>query len=148
MKKIRCIAIAWIRHKDQTFVLEGFDPIKHDYFYRPIGGGIDFGETGFETVQREFQEETQLALKNVNYLTTLENIFTYKGQPGHEIVRLYQADFVEDWIYQTPEITAFEDSGKAFRACWVDLADFESGKKRLVPEDLLGFINAKTSPSN
>lgn len=143
MKNIRCIAIAWIQHQQQIFVLEGFDPIKNDYFYRPIGGGIDFGETGLVAVQREFQEETQLQLKNIHYLATLENIFTYKGQAGHELVRLYQADFVDAWIYQTPEITAYEDSGKAFKACWVDLAEFESGTKRLVPEDLLDCIAAR-----
>lgn len=143
MKKIRCIAIAWIQHQQQIFVLEGFDPIKNDYYYRPIGGGIDFGETGLAAVQREFQEETQLALENVKYLATLENIFIYKGRPGHELVRLYQADFVDQWIYQTPEITAYEDSGKAFRACWVDLAEFETGAKRLVPEDLLSCMQVQ-----
>ena len=144
MKNIRCIAIAWITHQDQIFVLEGYDPIKSSYFYRPIGGGIDFGETGLAAVLREFQEETQLALKNLEYLHTIENIFTYKGQTGHEMVCLYRADFVEDWIYQTPEITAYEDSGKSFRACWVNLSDFRSGQKRLVPESLLALMDPQT----
>ena len=139
--KIRPIAICLLEHAEQIFVLQGFDPVKESYFYRPLGGGIDFGERGAETVVREFQEETGLALHNVKYLTTLENIFTYKGQSAHEIVLLYRAEFVDQTVYTRQEVLCREDSGKPFRALWVPLADFREGRKRLVPEDLLPWID-------
>lgn len=138
--KIRCIAICLIRHQGSLFVLEGYDPVKESHFYRPLGGGIDFGETGLQTVAREFQEETGQAICNLRYLDTLENIFTYKGRACHEIVRLYEGDFANPEMYQTPEITAFEDNGQRFKALWVSWQDCLSGKKRLVPEDLIGLI--------
>ena len=137
MAQIRTIAICLIQDENRIFVLEGFDPVKGDHFYRPLGGGVDFGEQSADAVVREFQEELGEALIGVEYLDTLENIFTYKGQPGHEIVLLYQGGFSNQALYQKEEVWAKEDSGKAFKACWVDIDDLLSGQKRLVPEQLL-----------
>lgn len=138
--KIRPIAICLLHHQGRIFVLQGFDPVKESYFYRPLGGGIDFGETGAETVVREFREETGHEVTDIRYLTTLENIFTYKGRQAHEIVLLYAGRFVDESLYQRQEVLCQEDSGKPFRALWVPLQDFRSGHKRLVPEDLLPWL--------
>lgn len=137
MSQIRVIAICLIQDKDRIFVLEGFDPIKGDHFYRPLGGGVDFGEQSADAVVREFQEELGEELAGVAYLDTLENIFTYKGQPGHEIVLLYQGYFTNQELYAQDEVWAQEDSGKKFKACWVQIDELLSGQKRLVPEQLL-----------
>jgi len=45
MNHIRSIAICVFRHKNHILVAEGYDPVKDEYFYRPLGGGIEFGET-------------------------------------------------------------------------------------------------------
>ena len=137
MNSIRTIAICLIQDQNRLFVLEGFDPIKGDHFYRPLGGGVDFGEYSADAVVREFQEELGEELAGVVYLDTLENIFTYKGQPGHEIVLLYQGYFTNSELYQKDEVWCQEDSGKPFKACWISVAELLSGQKRLVPEQLL-----------
>jgi hypothetical protein len=41
--KIRPIAICVFRHKDRILVAEGYDPVKKQTFYRPLGGVIEFG---------------------------------------------------------------------------------------------------------
>lgn len=58
MSKIRTLAIALIKNeKNQILLHEGFDSIKKEKFYRPLGGGIEFGEKGAAALVREFQEE-------------------------------------------------------------------------------------------
>jgi len=43
MKQIRPIAICAFLRNNRILVAEGFDPVKDETFYRPLGGGIEFG---------------------------------------------------------------------------------------------------------
>ncbi len=45
-KRVRPLAICVFRHHDRILVMEGYDPVKKEHFYRPLGGGIEFGEPG------------------------------------------------------------------------------------------------------
>lgn len=56
-KTIRNISICVFRKNDSILVFEGYDDVKEDYFYRPIGGGIEYGERSFDTLKREVYEE-------------------------------------------------------------------------------------------
>ena len=80
------IAICVIRREERLLVFEGRDPTKPETFYRPLGGGINFGEIGHEAVARELREEIGAEIENVRYIGMLENIFKFGGQPKHEIV--------------------------------------------------------------
>ncbi len=73
-----------------------------------MGGGVEFGEHSIDALQREFQEEIQAELTNIKYLACLENIFVFNGQTGHELIQLYQCEFVEPKFYQL-ESLAFAD---------------------------------------
>jgi hypothetical protein len=42
--KIRPIAICVFRHQNRILVIEAYDHIKNEKYYRPLGGGIEFGE--------------------------------------------------------------------------------------------------------
>ncbi|MBU4225503.1 MAG: NUDIX domain-containing protein [Chloroflexi bacterium] len=66
-EKIRPIAICVCCHKDKILVAEGHDSKKNQTFYRPLGGTIEFGERGEETVRREFVEEigTETASRSI-----------------------------------------------------------------------------------
>lgn len=44
---------------------------------------------------REIHEETETEITNIKYIGTLENIFTFNGGAGHEIVQVYDASFVD-----------------------------------------------------
>jgi 8-oxo-dGTP pyrophosphatase MutT (NUDIX family) len=138
--RIRCIAICIVEYQDQWLVLEGKDPVSKTYFYRPLGGGIELGETGEQTVQREFLEETGHRLGPPVYRETLENIFIYKGRTCHELVRVYQADLADNFLYTQSRIIAHEDDGSPFTVLWVPLKDFMQEEKRLVPEGILNLV--------
>lgn len=135
-KRIRAIVLGLIQNGSRVFVSEGFDPVKQDYFYRALGGGIEFGETSLDALKREFQEELQAELTNIRYLGCLENLFTYDGKPGHELVQLYRCDFVDQTFYQLEQVN-FADSDQTYTAYWLERDRFHSGELRLVPPQCL-----------
>jgi 8-oxo-dGTP pyrophosphatase MutT (NUDIX family) len=137
--EIRVIALGLIRDDERIFISEGYDPVKQDTFYRALGGGVDFGETSLEALQREFQEEIQAELTNIRYLCCIENLFTFNGKPGHEIIQLYQCDFVDPKLYQI-ERTVFAEGDRKKAALWVEINRFKSGELRLVPEVFLDYL--------
>ena len=122
--KVRPIAICVLRDGDRIFVAEGHDPVKGETFYRPLGGRIEFGEHGHDTVARELMEEIGAQVRNVRYLGTVENIFTYNGQVGHEIVLVYDAEFADREMYDKVSVTAYDDGEVNFQAVWKRLDEF------------------------
>ena len=137
--KIRNIAICLIEHNGKVFVGEGFDEVKNETFYRPLGGGVEFGELAKDTVVREFQEEMETEIEVGSYLTTFENLFTFSGTPGHEIVLLFSATFKDESIYQKDNIKCKEE-GTEFIAKWVNKSDFINATKILYPVGLTGYL--------
>jgi 8-oxo-dGTP pyrophosphatase MutT (NUDIX family) len=135
--KIRVIAICLFARAGKILVLEGHDPIKGQTFYRPLGGGIEFGELAQQTVVRELREEIGATVEDVEYLFTLENIFTYQGKPHHEIVFVYDGVFADETFYARQEIAGFEDNGEPLKAVWKHLSDFGAGGLILYPNGLL-----------
>lgn len=140
--QVRPIAICIFIHKRSLFVGEHYDPVKRETFYRPLGGSIEFGERGSECVVRELREEMNAEVKDLVYLGALENIFIYNGQPGHEIVLLYQGEFVNQRFYELESVKCRENGGE-FLAKWKSIADFKSGKAPLYPDGLLDFLEKK-----
>lgn len=138
--QIRVLALGLIRDGDRTFLAEGYDSLKRQTFYRALGGGVDFGESSYNALQREFQEEIQAELTNIQYLGCLENIFTYNGQLCHEILQVYQCDFVDPTFYQLGPIV-FPEGDRKKRALWLDISHLKSGKLRLVPEQFLEYLS-------
>jgi len=122
-------------------VFRGEDPVKAEVFYRPLGGGIEFGETGETAIRREIREEIGAELVNIRPLGALENIFTYDGGPGHEIVLLFDADLLDTEIYHVEQIAGLEADGGALTVTWKPLVDFRGGD-RLYPEGLLSLLDA------
>ncbi len=120
---IRPIAICVFQNNGRILAAEGVDPLKGQVFYRPPGGAIEFGEHSAATIARELSEELGAAVVDLRYLGALENIFTYNGQTGHEIVMVYDGAFADRSLYDRAVVNGVEDSGLSFRAVWVNLAD-------------------------
>ncbi|MCT7967170.1 NUDIX hydrolase [Laspinema sp. D1] len=137
--KIRVITLGLIQDKNRLFVSEGYDSVKHQSFYRPLGGGIEFGETSLEALKREFQEEVNADLTNIHYLGCVENIFIYNGEPGHEIIQLYRCNFSDHKFYELESLFFFEGK-REVKALWVEIDQLISGELVLVPTKLLDFI--------
>ncbi len=138
-QRVRPTAICVVRQDDRIFVLEGYDPLRNQTFYRPLGGSIEFGERGHDTVVRELREEADADVINVRYMGTLENIFTYNGQMGHEIMLIYEGDFAVPALYEKPWLQCHEDDETPFRAVWKSLDEFDD-RTPLYPDGLLELI--------
>jgi 8-oxo-dGTP pyrophosphatase MutT (NUDIX family) len=139
-EKVRPLAICLFRRGERILVMEGYDPLKREQFFRPLGGGIEFGERGQETVQRELLEEIQAEAQDIHYLFTLENIFTFNGGRGHEIVLVYDGRLNDESLYEReviegPEYDPFRKA--PMRALWMRVDEFGDGRAILYPGGLL-----------
>ncbi|WP_025784456.1 NUDIX hydrolase [Sporosarcina sp. D27] len=137
---IRPLVISVFQQEDTILVAEGYDPVKKDHFYRPIGGGIEFGESSEEALIREMKEELDTGITALAYLGTLENIFSFNGMIGHEIVRVYDASFTENFFNKASIFEGIEDNGELFKVMRLPIQAFRSGELRLVPENLLDLL--------
>lgn len=141
---IRPIVICVFQHNGCILAAEGHEPLKGQAFYRPLGGGIEFGEYSADAIKREISEELGTAVVGLRYLGTIENVFAYNGQTGHEIVMVYDGSFADRSLYEQPFIEALENDGSLFRAVWVNLSDCaKPGAPPLYPTGLLEMLNAQ-----
>ena len=140
--RIRPLALCVFRREDHILVVEGHDPVKKQTFYRPPGGGIDFGESSAAAVLREIREEIAADVLDLRYIGTLENIFTFSGVPGHEIVQVYLGRLADDTLYRMSSIPGVESNGESIRLVWVPLGTF-SAARPLYPDGLRELLEAK-----
>lgn len=140
--KIRPIAICVFRDDDRILAAEGYDSVKKQTFYRPLGGKIEFGEHGADTIVRELKEEIQAEVTNVRYIGTLENLFTYEGQRGHEITLVYDGELVDKSLYERDGLKGWEaDMTLLFTAYWRSMNFFRApGAPPLYPDGLLELL--------
>ncbi|MEE4084445.1 NUDIX hydrolase [Pseudomonas viridiflava] len=135
LQRIRPLAICIFHHQGKILVNEFYDEAKQQTFFRPVGGGIEFGERSSDAIVREVQEELGLSISNLRLIGTLESIFTYAGKPGHEIVQVYDAAFDDVTVYEKLLLDGYESDGSCFRAAWRKASSF-SAISPLVPEGL------------
>lgn len=138
-EKIRTIVLGIFLHNDRLLVFRGEDPERDVVFYRPLGGGIEFGERGCDALVREMREELGAEVTDVRYLGTLESIFTHRGKRGHEIALLYRARFTDPALYERETFEYAQDNGTPIAVSWKPIADFETGAF-LVPRELLAIV--------
>ncbi|MFN5396914.1 MAG: NUDIX hydrolase [Pseudanabaena sp.] len=146
MDKIPCIrpvSICLFRNGDKILVSTSFDSTKQEYFCRPLGGGIEFGESSQEAMLREIREELGLEIENLKLLKVIENIFIYEGKQGHEVVFVYDAEFVDKSFYEKEALTYYESSiTTELTAKWLSLTDMQQQNIKLVPESLTSLLFA------
>ncbi len=134
--RIRPLAICLFSRADKILVAEYFDRVKNEKFFRPVGGGIEFGEYASDAVARETFEELGAAVRNVRYLFTLENLFEFNGERGHEIVLVHDGAFVDESLYAR-EVLYGRDTNDEFEAYWKSLNEIRRDTRPLYPYGLL-----------
>src|SRR6056297_126652 len=103
--KIRPLSLALFENGNKILAKKDNDSVKQEIFYRVPGGGIKFGETSEEALRREIKEEFDADIESPELIEVLENIFTYEGKPGHEIVFLFKVSFADKNFYKQEEFT-------------------------------------------
>ena len=136
-KEIRPIVLGLAIRDGKLLVSEGYDSKKDSHFYRCLGGGIEFQETSEEALKREFMEEIGIEINVKNLLGVAENIFTYEGKKGHELVFMYEIEIPEK-LYKEKYIQ--DEDGDIGEAIWVDINDFKNRSKIIYPEDIFKYI--------
>jgi 8-oxo-dGTP pyrophosphatase MutT (NUDIX family) len=140
MNQIRPVALCVFRNNDRILVFEGFEKLKNETFYRPLGGGIEFGEKAEDTVRRELKEEIDVDVADLKYLGMLENIYIFNEKPYHEVVFIYDGTLVNSGMYEQAVIVGKEANGDDLHVMWKSLAEFGEGKSILYPPGLLELL--------
>lgn len=142
-KKIRTLAICIFYHQGRILAAKGYDKLKDEFFYRPYGGGIEFGEKAEEAVKREVLEETGYGMHDITLIGVTENIFTFNGKQGHEIVFLFDAKFDDIGVYDLEVVQGVEDSkGLELEGHWCCVSQIVSGDVVVYPDGIAEAIQA------
>ena len=137
---VRAIAICVFRNQGRILALEITDPSTGERFYRPAGGGVEFGEYSQDALRREMREELGVEIEAPVLLGVLENIFFYNGRPGHEIAFVYDAQFVDRQLYQQSHFKVTEDSGDEFKLVWLELSACGPQSSPVYPDGLIELL--------
>ncbi|MGD0742009.1 MAG: NUDIX domain-containing protein [Acidimicrobiales bacterium] len=138
-RRPRVVALAVLRRPgtEEILVSNSRDEVAGVDFQRPFGGGVDFGERGEEALRRELREELGVELGSVRFLGVLENIFDFEGEPGHEVLLLYEAEFADGSLYSRDVFRGVEAEPKT--GVWRDLSN-SAGDRPLFPPGLADLI--------
>jgi ADP-ribose pyrophosphatase YjhB (NUDIX family) len=137
---IRPIAICVFRHGKRILVGDADDPLTGELFYRPVGGGIRFGERSEVALRREIREELGAEIENPRLLGVMENLFTFDGKQGHEVVFVYDAEFKDRSLYELDCFEGRESNGQPFNALWIDVDSIGPDSPPLYPGGLIELL--------
>ncbi len=138
---IRVAALCVIRNGDRILAALGYSLEKGE-FYRPLGGGVHFGEGSRDAVIREVMEEIRAEVTNLRCIGFLENFYSRSGRPQHELLVMYEGELLDKKLNEWAVISGMEE-GEPFDAEWVPLSEFLSGGATLFPDGLLDLITSK-----
>ena len=141
-RTIRSIAICVFRHGDQILVVRDTKPGTADLFFRPFGGGIEFGELAADAIVREIAEELGEAIEAPKLLGVLESRFRLGGRDHHEHVFVFDAVFRNRELYDRARILGKEGCGAELRGEWLRTSTCASDSIPLYPEGLLALLQA------
>ncbi len=131
-KKPRVKAMCVFVYNGKTLATKGYDKNKMETFYRLVGGSVDFRERSDDAIRREIQEELKCDIDNLILIKVVENLFTYEGKQGHDVIFLYRGDLSDKALYDKKIVRIVEPYGE-LEAEWVSIEDALTKKVILYP---------------
>lgn len=137
--RVKALGLHW--RDGRLLAAEVYDDAGRVKGVRPLGGGVEFGETSRAAVIREFKEELGIDVITVGEPFFFESIYVHEGSPGHEVLILFDVEFPTGAFDGQDRILFHEDHGEAGVAGWFDLdkLDIESGPE-LYPTGLKTYL--------
>lgn len=106
-------------------------------YHRLIGGGVELGEIHRDAMVREVGEELGATVRDLTFVTTVENIFRIDGTLGHEIVFLYVGRLDPSPALTNASLT--ESDGSVVPVVWRPIKD-EHEPLPLYPSEIVSWI--------
>ncbi len=136
---IRVRTLCIFSNDDRILTVTYRDPTKGEDFWVPVGGQVEFGETAREAINREVREELSTEVTHLQLLGVIENLFTYDGGDGHEIVFVHDGRLADSSMYGKETLTAVESTGEMLEARWINPGEPDNGWP-LYPEGLAELL--------
>jgi len=143
---IRAKVVGVFRNGNRILVCEDYDSVKKESFCYAPGGRIEFDELSLAALRREMAEELATEIENPRLLGVVENLFTYEGKRGHEIVFVYEAGLKNKALYATERIVARESDGVPFNLVWINMDSAKAGDLPVYPNGLLQMLETGSAP--
>ncbi len=108
---------------------------------RPLGGTVEFGESSQTALKREFLEELRVEVKILSGPLVIENLYVFEGENGHEIMFVFDIEFVSNDYRHHETITFNESDGTSGVARWYTLEELDRpGFLSLYPKGLKALL--------
>ena len=93
--------------------------------YALLGGRVEIGENSEDTIKREIKEELGKDIEITGYVTTIENFFEMKKSKFHEIMFIYEVEFVEEQDKKIDYDLKNVEGKEYLKYEWVDIDKLE-----------------------
>lgn len=135
MPSIRPTALCLFEYRGRLLLQEFVNFVNGELFYRPFGGGLEFGERASAAIRREIMEELGAEISSPQLLDVLEDIHDLGEGRRHNIVFLYRAELLNERLLELPEFRMIDNQSE-HRAVWQPLDDIMQGRIHLHPPEL------------
>ncbi|MBL7803996.1 MAG: NUDIX domain-containing protein [Saprospiraceae bacterium] len=135
MPSIRPTALCLFEYRGRLLLQEFRNFVTGEVFYRPFGGGLEFGERAASAIRREILEELGAEISSPELLTIMEDIHDMGEGTRHNIVFLFRAELLDENLLEAPEFRVI-DNQIEFRAVWQPIGALHQGELLLHPPEL------------
>lgn len=136
---VKAIGLHW--RDNRLLAAEVYDSEGRVAGVRPLGGTVEFGESSQIALKREFLEELGVEVEVLSGPLVIENLFVFEGENGHEIMFVFEIEFVSDDYRHHETITFNESDGTSGVARWYALEELDRpGSPSLYPKGLKALL--------